>query len=208
MNIFDILFFDYLFNLILGATVESLLEELDKNNNIIQIWDEFSTLIGSFGLYKGGGAGGSVYDRSIFLTLYNGEVELQHATKKYKLNLEHPRLSIFAAGHPHKIIEMLEKEKNMTNCDGLISRFIICAPKAVRIELKDLINVPTGSLLIEQLLCGIYLQNKIAASNLTKDKVTELLSFENEAFILLNDQFREYERISSKFELKETCYIR
>ena len=80
--------------LYLGATVESLLEELDKTNNIILIWDEFSTLIGSFGLYKGGGAGGGVYDRSIFLTLYNGEVELQHATKKYKLNLDHPRLSI------------------------------------------------------------------------------------------------------------------
>ncbi len=37
-----------------SATVELLLEELEKNNNLIQFYDEFDTLIQSFGLYKMG----------------------------------------------------------------------------------------------------------------------------------------------------------
>jgi len=37
-----------------SATIESLLEELEKKNNLIQFYDEFDTLIQSFGLYKNG----------------------------------------------------------------------------------------------------------------------------------------------------------
>lgn len=40
--------------LILGATIESLLEELSYCNCMVQFWDELTTLISSFGLYKPG----------------------------------------------------------------------------------------------------------------------------------------------------------
>jgi hypothetical protein len=48
----------------------------------------------TFGLYK---AGGSAYDRAIYLSLYNGEKETTHTTKKYKYKILKPRLSLYAA---------------------------------------------------------------------------------------------------------------
>ena len=47
----------------------SLLNELRKSPRKIQFWDEFETLVSSFGLYKSGGGGS--HDRSFFLTLNN-----------------------------------------------------------------------------------------------------------------------------------------
>ena len=40
-----------------NVTVESLLEELNENVNLFQIWDEFSTFSEQFGMYKGGRRG-------------------------------------------------------------------------------------------------------------------------------------------------------
>ena len=81
-------------------TVESLLEELNENLNLYQIWDELSTFTDQFGMYKGGGAS---FDRSIYNSIYNGEEQLNHETKKYKIKIKQPRLSIIGAGHPHKV---------------------------------------------------------------------------------------------------------
>ena len=83
-------------------TVESLLEELNENVNLFQIWDEFSTFSEQFGMYKGGA---SSFDRSIYNSVYNGEEELNHETKKYKIKVHQPRLSIFGAGHPHRVMK-------------------------------------------------------------------------------------------------------
>jgi hypothetical protein len=102
------------------------------------MWDELTTLIKSFGLYK---SGGGDYDRSIFLTLYNGPDRLLHQTKKYKINIENPRLSIFAPGHPHKIIDLLKTESNFENCDGFISRFLIFNPVPLRIRLSNFLKI-------------------------------------------------------------------
>lgn len=63
---------------------------------MIQYWDEFSTLINSFGMYKNG----SGFDRSVFLTLYNGEDRYTHQTKSESIAIDKPRLSIFTASHP------------------------------------------------------------------------------------------------------------
>ena len=86
--------------MLLGVTIESLLEELNVNINLFQIWDEFSTFSDQFGMYK---SGGGSFDRSIYNTVYNGEEELSHETKKYKINISQPRLSIFGSGHPHRV---------------------------------------------------------------------------------------------------------
>jgi hypothetical protein len=97
------------------------------------MWDELTTLVKSFGLYK---AGAGDYDRSIFLTLYNGPERLLHQTKSCKINIANPRLSIFAPGHPHKIIDLLTSESNFENCDGFISRFLIFNPVPLRMRLS------------------------------------------------------------------------
>ncbi len=183
-------------------TVESLLEELNEYGNVLQIWDEFSTLIEQFGLYK---SGGGAFDRSIFLTLYNGEPEMSHATKKYKVKITQPRLSIMAAGHPHKLIEMLNKERKMSNgCDGLISRFIIAAPKAVRISIIDLKQPPSNSFQLKHLLYGIYALNKNfkIKNNNADEKV--LLKLSEIAFEKVNEKFDEYDIIACKFELSKS----
>jgi hypothetical protein len=118
-----------------GATVESLLEVMSKNKNLYQIWDEFTNLIGSFGIYK---PGGGAYDRAFFLSLYNGPKRIEHQTKKYTLNIENPRLSIFSAAHPHKISKMISEEIKMEeSCDGFMSRFLICFPKPMRLTLGN-----------------------------------------------------------------------
>jgi hypothetical protein len=46
--------------------------ELGEHSNVIQIYDEFNTLVDSLGLYKSSGSGGSSYARSIFNSIYNG----------------------------------------------------------------------------------------------------------------------------------------
>ncbi len=46
--------------------------ELGEHSNVIQIHDEFNTLVDSLGLHKSSGSGGGSYDRSIFMLIYNG----------------------------------------------------------------------------------------------------------------------------------------
>lgn len=105
--------------------------------NLVQYWDEFETLAKSFGLYKGGSGGGS-FDRSIYLTMYNGEDEFSHTTKSYDCQLLFPRLSIFGAAHPTKIITRFLEEKNLVDCDGLYARFLVFNPEPMskRIGIK------------------------------------------------------------------------
>ena len=55
--------------------------------------------------------------------------------RKYKF--KNPWLSIFTAGHPEKVISMLEEEKT-SRSDGFISRFLICCPKPKRLRLTQL----------------------------------------------------------------------
>ena len=81
-----------LFSHIQGITIESLLVELSTNNSLLQCWDEFDTLLASFGLYKGGS--GCLFDRSLFLTIYNGK-DFQHKAKSYTYDIRKPRLNYF-----------------------------------------------------------------------------------------------------------------
>lgn len=125
-------------NFIKGVTVESLLHELqisnDLNNNRfcnkIQYWDEFNTLISSFGVYK---AGGMAFDRSVYLTLYNGEDTHEHMIKSKNVILNRPRLSFYGAAHPQEIINCFHAEKfGEQGSDGLFARMLTYMPQPVR----------------------------------------------------------------------------
>ena len=85
--------------------------------------------------------GAGSFDRSLLLTLYNGEKTMAHTTKKDDHQLKNPRLSILAAAHPHKIIKRLHSEQSLDDsCDGFFARFLMCNPYPVRLRLGVHIN--------------------------------------------------------------------
>ena len=150
------------------------------------------------GLYKTGGSGGSSYDRSIFNSIYNGDKQITRTTIKSTVVCNNPRLSILAAGHTPKIMNMLKKEKQTTSSsDGFITRFLFCAPQAIRYSLK---NVPkTGSKFFDviHLLTGVSVLNK----NFKRFKEDEFLTFQEDAFDLLSDTFDSFDALAAKYQL-------
>ncbi len=97
---------------------------MQSQKHLVQFWNQFETLTGSFGTLK---CGATTFDRSVYLTLYNGPERLQQQLKKQSIHLIEPRLSILAASHAERIIDMIEDEKN-SRSDGFISCFkIICS---------------------------------------------------------------------------------
>ncbi|RNA37028.1 hypothetical protein BpHYR1_017456 [Brachionus plicatilis] len=170
-----------------SLTIESLFKELSCCSELMQYWDEFSTLLGSFGMYKAGKEG---FDRSIFLTLYNGEADLTVSYKSFGYGINEPRISIFSAGHPDKIVELVEEEKS-SRADGFISRFLVCCPEPVRLKLSQ----------------QTHYENKINILNLL---VTIKLFFEKQfkfteaAFKLMDEEIHLYNKMCAKFELSET----
>ncbi len=164
----------------------------------MQIHDEFNTLADSFGLYKSTGGSGSSYDRSLFNSIYNGDAEITRTTIKTSVTASQPRLSIISAGHHHKIIEMLQKEKKGSrSSDGFISRFVFCAPQTLRISLKSVKNIPPNFMDVRHILIAIFIINK----NFNENESTSFLTYTDEAFILLSDTFETYDRISAKYQL-------
>jgi len=69
--------------------------------------------------------------------LYNGEDQLNHVTRGYARNIKNPRLSILAAGHTHKLIGLIETEKDVQkSSDGFVSRLLILNPKPSELSLS------------------------------------------------------------------------
>ncbi len=64
--------------------------------------------------------------------------EISHTTRAYKREVTQPRLSFFAAGHPHRLVELIEIEKDVKkSSDGLVSRILYLNPKPCRMELSN-----------------------------------------------------------------------
>ena len=97
---------------------------------------------------------------------------------------------------------MLEKEKEMSmSCDGLISRFLIAAPKPIRQELTSEINTTDG-LKLNHLIYGIYTINKNFIKILDNSiEENIMLKFDESSFAALNKKFREYDATAQKFEI-------
>lgn len=115
-----------------GVTIESLVEQLSINPNLIQIWDEINTLFESFGLYK---AEKGAFEKSILNSLCNGTDNYSHDTKKNIVSIESPRLSVFGAVHPPILISLLANEQKMVS-EGLISRYLICNSVPIDMDLS------------------------------------------------------------------------
>ncbi|CAF3603055.1 unnamed protein product [Rotaria sp. Silwood1] len=82
-----------------SASMESLCCELEKQPNLIQVWDEFSVFLGLFGSTR---IVRTAYDRGLLCELYSptGMVCRQLVTRQNVMIK--PRLNIIAAGHPKK----------------------------------------------------------------------------------------------------------
>ncbi|CAF4990945.1 unnamed protein product [Rotaria sp. Silwood1] len=91
-----------------SANMESLCCELEKQPNLIQLWDEFSVFLGLFGSTR---IDRTAYDRGLMCELYSstGMVRRQLVTRQNVMIK--PRLNIIAAGHPKKTIECLTAKK-------------------------------------------------------------------------------------------------
>lgn len=184
-------FFLFNFFFLKGITIESLFKELKSNSNLIQFWDELSTFIGSFGMYKQ--TNGS-FDKSIILTMYNGVNLFSASYKSVKYNFKKPRLSIFTAGHPEKVIGMLEDEKSVKS-DGFISRFLVCCPKPKRLRLTELKEFD-NEIDFKKLLVSIYLMHNESIEYV----------FDQEGFTLLDDILHEYDTVCEKFEMSNNFF--
>lgn len=63
---------------------------------VISLWDEASTLMSSFGLYKGGD--GKSYDRSIILELFNAPKIYRRDLTNSRIYIQNPRLNLSILG--------------------------------------------------------------------------------------------------------------
>ncbi|CAF1273631.1 unnamed protein product, partial [Didymodactylos carnosus] len=87
-----------------SATIKSLLHELKNSHpRLIQLWEELTTLMQSFGLYKGGAGS---YDRLIIYTLYNtNHIVRRQTVKSPSVAIVDPVLNIGSGGHPGDIFD-------------------------------------------------------------------------------------------------------
>lgn len=111
-------------NIANGGTVEALIELIKNLQFVLSMFDEGNAFLGSFGRYNGG----SSYDRSIFLELYNAPNFYNRDLKSARTRLVNPRLNLCLLGHPSTFIKLIKEERENFD-DGLTQRFLICAPK-------------------------------------------------------------------------------
>ncbi|CAF1368144.1 unnamed protein product [Rotaria sordida] len=108
-----------------SANMESLCCELEKQPNLIQLWDEFSMFLGLFGSTR---IDRTAYDRGLMCEFYSPTGIVRRQLVSRQNVMIKPRLNIVAAGHPKKTIECLTgiglKDQDQ-NDDGLFNRFLI-----------------------------------------------------------------------------------
>ncbi|RNA05204.1 hypothetical protein BpHYR1_040782 [Brachionus plicatilis] len=133
-----------------------------KPQFVLSLWDESSTFLNSFGLYKGQNS--SSYDRSIYNDLYNAPSFYRRDTANSRQVFKEPRLNICVLGHPPTFIELIKNEVNSKD-DGLIQRFHLCAPDPEFIKDKMIMNAQQPACSLEVLFCIIWKLNEGGVNN-------------------------------------------
>ncbi len=110
--------------MLLAGTVEAVVVILARENCILSLFDESSQFLGSFGRYN---HGGSSYDRSIYLDLFNGRQEFRRDLANKRTVVKFPRLNICLLGHPVSFFKLMKEEQSLD--DGMMQRFLSCSPK-------------------------------------------------------------------------------
>ncbi len=100
------------------------------------------------------GGGNSLYDRSLYNTIFSAPKFLDRDIKQTRTKLEEPRFHICLLGHPFFFINVLFNERN-TYDDGLLQRFLLCSPIAPMILARAMRLITGRSIL--SLHCLFYL---------------------------------------------------
>ena len=143
--------------------------------------------MGSFGLYK---AGGSVYDRGIYLELYNACDRFRRDLKSSRTVISNPRCNICIMGHPNKFYKSIQEERFLKD-DGLMQRFLSCSPKPSFLNSEEIREARLSTKPFS-LSCVLYLI-KHAHENITK------YVFTVDAQVEFESNYSDYRKISEKF---------
>lgn len=87
-------------------------------------FDEAGIFLGSLGRYS---SGGSMYDRGVFLNLWNGPNMFNRDCKGVKTRLKNPLFNMIMNAHPQTFTRYLEDEM-LFECDGFFMRMLFWAP--------------------------------------------------------------------------------
>lgn len=145
----------------------------------------------SFGMYKG--AGGDELDRSVFNELWSAPTIFRRDIKSLRTMIDYPRLNLCLLGHPHEYVRTIYGER-MHRQDGLIQRFLVCAPEPAFLNYDDIMNAPSHEF---SLSCILYLVCK-----LNQCPITYTLS--PEATVVFKEhytQFKELLRITNNLDI-------
>ncbi|RNA08529.1 hypothetical protein BpHYR1_031578 [Brachionus plicatilis] len=156
-------------NLINAGTVEALLTNLETNPCMVSFFDESSTFMSSFGLYKGGDG---KYDRSVYLELYTGPDGYDRTLTR----------------HMSDYINFVRQEKNSRD-DGLIQRFHICAPRPIYFKTEDMVKIPPEKYCLTVLLYIISKLNEIPIQYILEEKATHYFYKIYDSFKIFAEKF-------------------
>ena len=127
----------------------------------------------------GGGSNDEAYDRSFYLTLWNGQDILNRDLVKERLRLEFVRLHITVCAHPwwvcdalisnyfnqkiimisqiYIIVIYLKKDEREKHDDGMYHRFIFVVPKQVELNAEDLYSAPPSRVTLASIFLFIQM---------------------------------------------------
>jgi hypothetical protein len=175
------------------VTVEALVDKLDENPSILPLFDESTAFYGSLGLYKQGA--GVSYERSVYLELHNGDSDYNRGLKSKSNYVEKPRFNLSLLGHPSEFIQMVRKEKTNLD-DGMIQRFLLCAPKPVCLKSIEILSCPDPEFDLSLIFFVIKTMNSKA----------QILTFEDdEAKLVFHKYYDLYSTSILELTYKATC---
>jgi len=163
------------------GSVEGLMDLLQHIPNLVGLYDEASTLIGTFGRYKASGSG---YDKSFYLTLWNApEIAQRDLTGKRGFILN-PRLSICMLSHAFQIISTLMNER-VSYDDGFWQRFLASCPTPPMVSAEDITKQIKSKITLVNLFYFMYLLNSEPRRYKFDQSARQLINFEYNRYMLL-----------------------
>jgi len=139
----------------------------------------------SFGLYK---ANGAAYEKSVYLELHNGSGDYSRSLKSKSTRITNPRFNLTMFGHPRVFIQMVKKEMEKAD-DGLLQRFLICAPVPVILFSSDIMQCKPVSFDISVIF---FIIKKLNQENV-------MLTLDEEASVKFNEVFDFFKTYIAKF---------
>ncbi len=175
------------------------------------MFDESSSFYGSFGRYSNGGA---LYERSIYLELFNGKETFRRDLTKKKTRIVNPRLNICLLGHPQFFVKAMREEQSNRD-DGLMQRFLSCCPKPNFYSANEIDDAQSSPRKISMTLLMYSVQffhsqklmSDVVIENNTDQKAAIKYFFNQQSKEYYNSIYSEYRNVSALLN-NEDVFIR